>query len=169
MYYIVTRDSRNVTRRVAFHESLITFKNMDIKNNFERTIQSILTQTTVESQTDLVDRILLTIKRKQKNRALIRTVFFALTTTISCFGLFFVWQTESNAIVNSGIGDLLSLLFSDSAVVLNYWREYLFSMVEAVPIVSVAVIALFFWLISVSAFATINSSKFLINHAVKHV
>jgi ABC-type phosphate/phosphonate transport system permease subunit len=65
-----------------------------------------------------------------------RLAFFLVLLSLSLIGFVLaVWSTQS-ALVQSGFLEFFSLLFSDLGVVLTYWQTYLFSLLEALPVIS---------------------------------
>ena len=116
----------------------------------------------------LVGSIISAIEKKRRFYLLIKIMVFSIATVISLAGLVLVWQSEGAIIIHSEAGQLFSLLFSDWAIVSHYWREYLLSIVESLPFVSIIAVALCLWLALVSLWVVArNSKKYFIN-AFKH-
>ncbi len=116
----------------------------------------------------LSDSILNIIEKKKRFYMLIKMIIFSLTSVISLISLYFIWQTEGVIIVNSEAGQLLTLLFSDSAIVFGMWREYLLSVVESLPIVSIVLVAALAWSLIVSLWLVARLSKKFVYKAFKH-
>jgi hypothetical protein len=137
-------------------------------NNFEAKISKILSES-VLTKTDLADRIFIKIKRHQRLMALFKTAVYSFSAILSLVLLVIVWRSEGSLIINSEVGSIFSLLFSDTAVVLTYWREFLLSLLEAIPVISVAVAAFLGWLVLASLWLVSNNLKNLIHYAVKRI
>lgn len=87
---------------------------------------------------ELLNKITLRLKREQTKRAKRRLAVFSLTLVASLAAFFpvcqFVWQDISQ----SGFMDFVSLLFSDSGLVLAYWQNFVLALLEVLPVISLA-------------------------------
>jgi hypothetical protein len=136
-------------------------------NIFEQAVSSALRGIpSIQPNIGLSEAILGVIEKKKRFYALIKLVIFSLTSIISLIGLYFIWQTEGAIIINSEAGQLLSLLFSDTAIVLSMWREYLLSLTESLPIVSIVLVSVFIWAFCASLWAVSRLSKKFLLEAV---
>ncbi len=89
---------------------------------------------------------------KQARFESVFSYFFVVISSIASVGAF--WWIYQDA-TQTGLLNSLSLLFTDSGAVLSYWKEFLLSVTESLPVVSlVAVFVSLFILI----FATGNLS-----------
>lgn len=108
------------------------------------------------------------IEEKRRTVAMFKMTFFGLMSVLAVSSLVLVWKSEGQLIINSEAGKLFGLLFSDTATVLSLWKEYLLSLIESIPFVSVAVLFMCIWLTLTSIVVLIKNSKIFINHAIKH-
>ena len=79
-----------------------------------------------------------------------------IVAVLSFVGLIFVWRSESSLIIHSETVKLLSLLFSDFSVILSYWKEYLLSLAESLPVVSVLAVVFFLWITCTTLWLTVK-------------
>jgi hypothetical protein len=77
------------------------------------------------------ERLVLSIKR--------RLVLFSLGLAASLVVLVFSFHSFQTGIASSGFSDFFSLLFSDFRIVTYYWDNYILSLLESLPIFSLAV------------------------------
>jgi ABC-type phosphate/phosphonate transport system permease subunit len=77
------------------------------------------------------ERSALSIKR--------RLVLFSLGLAASLVVLVFSFQSFQSGIASSGFADFFSLLFSDFRIVTYYWQNYILSLLESLPIFSLAI------------------------------
>ena len=76
--------------------------------------------------------------------------------------------TAGSTIIDSEFFDLMKLAFSDAAIVLQNWREYTYSLLETMPVTSIAMLLspIFTLLIS---YAVVKSLQGKINLQVHNV
>lgn len=92
--------------------------------------------------------VLLAVQAAVKRRDRQMWFFIRLSTWISLSGFVFAVWFFGGAIARSDFWSLVRLVFSDGAAVLAYWQEFLLSLSETLPIVSLSVI-----FVATSAFA----------------
>jgi hypothetical protein len=88
---------------------------------------------------DLKRNIILGIAKEELHRA---KVYFAVTLTAlpaSLVAVFLSGRYLINSFNESGFYDYFSLLFSGDSMVLAYWKELAYSLVETMPIVGAIV------------------------------
>lgn len=68
-----------------------------------------------------------------------RVVVFAVSVAVSAAALVPAWQQVYLGFIESGFFHFFSLLFSDAAIVMIYWRSFLLSLLEALPVMSLIV------------------------------
>jgi ABC-type phosphate/phosphonate transport system permease subunit len=92
----------------------------------------------------LVGDILRRVSQEEEYLRLRRTFFvFCVGLTASAVALVVALANMLNGMSHSGFSSLLSLLFSDTSVVLSQWQNFGYSLLEALPIVAtIAVLAL---------------------------
>ena len=104
-------------------------------------------QATPEPPADLLYKIMDRIGAEKKRRQIRRHLAFFSLSLIGSVAAFYpagqmLWH-DFNA---SGFFQFFSLLFSDSEIVLKYWQNFLFSLLEALPIVSVIILLSLVWI-----------------------
>jgi len=62
--------------------------------------------------------------------------------TLSSGALILALISSGNAILKSDFWNLLTLMFTDAGVVISHWNEYLWSLMENLPVVSLAFIVI---------------------------
>jgi len=131
---------------------------------FENTVKQAIQAPNGLAGDILSQKIILAIEQKKRAQALMRLVIFGMLTLVFVVIGILDWRTEVQIIANSGIGQILSLLFSDFGMVTSFWREYLSSVAGSLPFVSVAIIGALIWASVVSAYELIKNGLFLINN-----
>lgn len=135
---------------------------------FEEKISWAMASQNATMPSDLADKIIVRIKEKQRLAALVKMAVFGVLSILAMAIGVWVWYTQSSAIVSSEVVKLLSLAFSDTAVVLNFWKEYSLSLLESIPFISIAFLLVCLWTLFASMRITIKNGKILFNHAHQH-
>lgn len=138
---------------------------------FEQIIRSAINDESESSKTAdlLAEKVLAEIDRKRRFYVFVKLVIYSFSTLLFLVGLIFIWQSEKINIVNSEVVNLFSLLFSDSAVVAKYWQEYVLSLLESFPAVSVIAVGIFVWAVSASLWMTVKTYLLFINRFAKRL
>ena len=89
----------------------------------------------VEPPKGLGMRILAKISDEEKHSAKIKTWVFGGSTAISFVLSLWAVTNLAGGIKETGFWQYLSLIFSENGMVLAYWRELSFSLIESLPIV----------------------------------
>ncbi|MFA5080539.1 MAG: hypothetical protein WC472_02845 [Candidatus Paceibacterota bacterium] len=89
----------------------------------------------VNPSSKLFEKIMLRISREEKlvivkKRIAVFSVFLA----ISLGGFVYSFITVQNAFVSSGFTQFFSLIFSDFNIVIAYWQNFLFTLLESLPV-----------------------------------
>lgn len=71
---------------------------------------------------------------KSKNNEM---VIFSFTTVLSLTGFVFAFMSLYQNFISSNIMNYLSLIVSDFAVVQSMWKEFLYVLLESLPVMSV--------------------------------
>ncbi|HSR89522.1 MAG TPA: hypothetical protein VLK22_03995 [Candidatus Udaeobacter sp.] len=134
-------------------------------DKFEQIIRSAISSESVASQPPgfLAEKILIAIENKRRFYVLAKLIIYSFSTLFFLVGLILIWQAEKINIINSPAVNLLSLLFSDFAVVVSYWQDYALSLIESFPVVSVVAVAVFVWAVCASLWMTVRT-YFLFTH-----
>jgi len=82
----------------------------------------------------LCGSILALIERKRKRAARIRLAVFSAVAVSSFAALIPTFRGAWEEASRSGASHYLSLLFSDSSTVLLYWREFILTLAESLPV-----------------------------------
>jgi len=91
-----------------------------------------------EQSRRLLGLIMRQIGREQKKADLFRTAFFSATLIISLLALFPVFNLLKSNLVASGFAEYFSLIFSDWEIVSAYWQNFSLSLLEVLPVMSLA-------------------------------
>lgn len=83
-------------------------------------------------------RILSRIEKEKKLAAIRKKIFIlSFSFAASFLLLIFSWVNFNNAAAESGLFQLFSLIFTDfSSMALDYYQDFLISLVESLPIIS---------------------------------
>lgn len=104
---------------------------------------------TVEVPHNLETTILEALVVREKRAAEIRLAFLGTISVASIFGIITSATYVSHAMATSGFISYLSLTFSDSSLLLTYWKEFALSLAETLPLVGVigffSAVGLFIW------------------------
>ncbi|MFA5029758.1 MAG: hypothetical protein WC518_03370 [Patescibacteria group bacterium] len=87
----------------------------------------------------LFDSIMLGIGREQKRQLRRRIFFYSLCFVCSLVALLPAFRAVRAEIINSGLIEFLALAISDSKIVLTYWNNFIFVVLEALPVISLVV------------------------------
>ncbi len=90
-----------------------------------------------EENFNLGKNIWLTLIKREKRNTQIKLWSFASMGFVSIIGLIPAIKILLTDLSQSGFYEYLSLAFSDSGLILSIWREFIFSLAESLPILSV--------------------------------
>lgn len=113
---------------------------------------------------DLLGKIMARIKRKERLLVLRNVIFFSMGALISLVAFFPAFGAFRAELSRSGLLQYLSLIFSDTGTVMAYWSDFSLSVLESLPILTMAA-----FLATILVF--LESLKFLLknlNDAVIH-
>ena len=88
----------------------------------------------------LLTKILRRIKDVKQRRAQQRCITYLVFTLLSIIGFAPALQYFRTELLDSGLPQLLSLLFSDPTIMLTYWQEFTFSILELLPVAGLTAI-----------------------------
>ncbi|MFZ2253327.1 MAG: hypothetical protein WAW13_04130 [Minisyncoccia bacterium] len=91
----------------------------------------------LEASEDLRGKILISIQREELHRARVYILTSLATALTSILGAVFAVKYMIISFYQSSFYSYFSLLFSDSDVALSYWREFLFSLAETLPLLGI--------------------------------
>lgn len=94
----------------------------------------------IEPPQALLGDIFLRIEKEKKLVIIKRRVsFFAVGLALSIVALVPAFKMVWDGISSSGFAQFLSLMFTDSALVMAYWQSFTFTLLESLPIFSIVI------------------------------
>ena len=90
-----------------------------------------------EENFNLGQDIWLTLIKREKRHTQIKLWLFVLAGIASLVGLVPAFKILGSDLTQSGFYEYLSLAFSDSGLILSAWKEFMFSLAESLPILSI--------------------------------
>ncbi len=90
-----------------------------------------------EPETNLTEHVWHAVTLRDEREARIKLWAFSSVMLASLAGLVPAFQMLFNDLAHSGFYDYFSLIFSDGASVLSYWKELALSLTESLPIMSI--------------------------------
>lgn len=103
----------------------------------------------------LFNQIMLRIKTEQRKAILKRKIaIFSSVLVVSFAGLIPAFGMAWTGLADSGFIQLFSLVFSDTKIVMTYWQNFVFSLLESLPITGLMIIG-------ISLLALLGAFKFL--------
>ncbi|MFA6353630.1 MAG: hypothetical protein WCW93_01720 [Candidatus Paceibacterota bacterium] len=90
-----------------------------------------------EENLNLSQNIWLTLVKREKHNTQIKLWLFVLVGITSLVGLVPAFKILGSDLAQSGFYEYLSLAFSDSGLILSAWREFVFSLAESLPVLSI--------------------------------
>lgn len=94
----------------------------------------------IEPPKELYHRILTQITLAKRRRVRIRLSLLSVTIAGSAVALIPAAQYTVKEFAQSGFYQYLLLAFSDSGTLALYWREYMFTLVESLPLIGVTLV-----------------------------
>jgi hypothetical protein len=97
----------------------------------------------LEPPPELFDRIILAIKKEQELQRIRKLQFGFLFLSIFSISIMpFSWKMLINQMINSGIFYFVSTAVSNLAIFLNFWQDFIFAILESLPIVEIIFFAI---------------------------
>jgi uncharacterized membrane protein YciS (DUF1049 family) len=112
-----------------------------------------------EPSKDLRKNILFQIVKEEHRRAKNYLLASCATATASIVGVIFSARYVMQAVSQSSFYRYVSLLFSDSDIVLSHWREFAFSLVESLPFFAVTLVLVAIVVLMVSIRVFTNNTR----------
>lgn len=120
-------------------------------NSFEQQIMALSSQFRhIQAPYALQSAIINAIAGKKRKRAFARIAVYNSMAVLSLVFCAIAWIKNSPASMSSETVKLLSLLFSDWEIVVNYWQDYLFSVLESIPILTLMSLLALLWITVIS-------------------
>lgn len=111
-----------------------------------------------EPSKDLRQNIVLTIVKEERQRAKNYLILSSTTALGSVVGVIFSVQYVIQVITQLSFYKYFSLFFSDSDIVLSYWRDFVMSLVESMPFFAITLVLLAVVALMMSVRVFINNS-----------
>lgn len=89
-----------------------------------------------KSDTKLCEDIWCGLVEHQKRINKLKLFFFSILGTLSVLGFVPLSSRLLSDLARSGFYEYSSLIFSDGGLVIFFWREFVYSLTESIPIVS---------------------------------
>lgn len=102
--------------------------------------QKFLGLASLEAPRNVYDHILLRVETARMRAARMRLALFGALSFASLAALFPALQYAAQGFYQSGSYEYLSLVFSDGTALLPYWKEFLLTLAESLPVFEIAVV-----------------------------
>ncbi|MFA6050040.1 MAG: hypothetical protein WC761_02480 [Candidatus Paceibacterota bacterium] len=116
----------------------------------EKTIETLIAQVEVQNPPEALCGIILQRLHLLERRALrIRLFLLSTVSILSLTGVIASFFSLGRAIARSGFSEYMYLVLSDYTILTTYWKEISLSLLETLPVLSLAsalvVIGIFIW------------------------
>jgi hypothetical protein len=91
-----------------------------------------------EPPAELLEKILLTIGRKKHKQLMAQAIAFGALSAGMLVALVFTVQELLLQTAQTGFSQFVSFAFSDIGTTFTYWKEFLYSIIESMPLGSIA-------------------------------
>jgi hypothetical protein len=89
-----------------------------------------------EPKENLSSKVWLGVVQHIEHKAKIKFWTFSFFSLASLTGSVFAFRTLSQEFSNSDFSQYFSLVFSNSGIIIKYWKEFILTLTDSVPIVS---------------------------------
>ena len=103
----------------------------------EKDLEKVFQKAKYEPEENLSKNIWATIVLSDRHATRIKLCTFSFTGLVSLIGLFPAFKILFGDLAHSGFYEYSSLIFSDGGAIISYWREFIFSLLESLPIMSI--------------------------------
>ena len=110
------------------------------ESKIDEMLKTVLSESQ-EPSADLLSRIILAIERRQRFYAIIKVSVSLAGLTVSGGLLFLAAAELSRQLAQSGMLRILSLVFSDTWLILANWQTFVLSILESLPIGPIILVA----------------------------
>jgi len=114
----------------------------DLKKAFQKAVYY--------SESRLSENIWHLILAKENRRNKIRAWVYSITSVLSFAVLIPIGKNMFSKFSLNGFGEYISLLFSDSSIIVTYWKEFSLSLINSIPFVSFALSMTFLFVLFLS-------------------
>jgi hypothetical protein len=116
----------------------------------------------IEPPTGLADRIMESIRYKQRVIAFKKTALFSFTFLASLIAVMPAFSWLHSDIANSGFLSFSSLIFSDFSIVVRYWQSFGMTILETLPALSIALFLIVLAILMESAILMAKNTKLIL-------
>jgi len=102
-----------------------------------KNLREVFSRVNLKPNAGLADNIWNSIVMREKRIAKLKLGLFSLIGMLSLVGAVPVFKTLITDFTQSGFYEYFSLIFSDSGLILSIWREFVFSLIESLPVLSI--------------------------------
>lgn len=111
----------------------------------------------IEPSVGLKENIIYKIEKEVKKKAIFTFVFGVLTSLTSVLVMIYSSILIIKDYYTSGLSEYISLIFSDSSVILGFWKEFIYLVVESLPFITITLVLL-------SLFSFVWSLKYMFSN-----
>ena len=104
----------------------------------KKELRKAFLNTKIEADSSLAQNIWDSIIARNKRVARFKLWAFSSVSLASLIGFIPAWHLISNDLAQSGIYEYLSLAFSNGSSFFAYWKEFVLSIAESLPTISIA-------------------------------
>lgn len=113
----------------------------------------------IDPSNNLRDKIITDIDRRIRNKAIFSLFYGGLTSLTSVLVMIYFFVLIVKDFYSSGLREYLSLAFSDYSLLITLWREYLLSVIESLPVISIILVTFSLFIFTLSIKYVVNSFK----------
>lgn len=117
------------------HQSLDVIRSITMRDTLERQLSQM---SVIPPAPHVYGRVIARVARVRRTRARIRVAFMGVLSLASFVGLIEAGRYSSARVVDTGLYNYVSLLFTDSNVVISHWTQYALTLAESVPATGIA-------------------------------
>jgi len=132
----------------------------------DKTLTNLIKSAQTPSPRSSLDMSIKHELHKLERRSLrIRTSFLGVLSLFSLSALVATFFSLGRTLATSGFSNYLSLIVSDSSIITTYWKEVSLSLVESLPMLSVALLLLALGVFIWSGAKTLSNAKVMLQTA----
>jgi hypothetical protein len=116
----------------------------------EKDLNSLFKKITFEPNLSLKDRVFEAINIRKKKNAHQKTLIYLGSSLVFLVGSIFSFQFLIRGLKSFGFFEYVSLIFSDGSALSLIWKDYLLTLVDSLPVVSLGLSLFLLFLLFVS-------------------
>lgn len=101
---------------------------------------------TIEPDFGLKEKIIHKIEKEAKKKAVFTFIFAGFTSLTSVLAMIYSLVLIVKDYYSSGLSEYISLVFSDSSILLSFWKEFTLSVVESLPFITITLTLTSVWI-----------------------